>query len=373
MSLPEYPYERRSDLEYAAIACSGPDCPRNDTASVARLDQEKLMVVWHKYRRSPQGSSDFGRSDIASKISTDGGRTWTGERILVESDPRDNNVQAPALCRLRSGDVLLIYLQAHSGGESSTMHLCRSTDAGETFAHETTIWQRSSGQWLQGGASSLLELQNGRLLLPYHGGTGHQGPQHNTVHCFYSADGGKSWQRNAHPLDLPMRGAMEASVAELPDGELVMSLRTQLGAVFLSRSQDSGGTWTLAQTSGLRAPESCTCLRCIPGTVDLILLWNDSIYDPIHHHYGVRTPLSLALSRDRGHSWLRLADLAHHETFNFTNLGCDFVDDTTALITYCVHGPNQETHAGWSGWSNPEMFDLHTVRMTKDWIYAQVP
>ncbi len=47
-----------------------------------------------------------------------------------------------------------------------------------------------------------------------------------------------------------MRGAMEASVAELLDGELVLSLRTQLGAVFLSRSYDGGQHWSLPADDG---------------------------------------------------------------------------------------------------------------------------
>ena len=371
---PSFPYQRHPDLVYAVVQHSGPGNPRNDTASVAcasRAGSGDLMVVWHKYRATGRGTSDFGRSDIAAKRSRDGGRTWGAERRLVEADPEDNNVQAPALRRLRNGDLLLICLRAHAGGESSTMCLYRSADGGGTFRPQGTAWSRSPGQWLQGGASSLLELRSGRLLIPYHGGTGHQGSQHNVARCTFSDDGGLTWQQGEGTVDLPMRGAMEASVAELPDGALVMSLRTQLGAVFMSRSHDGGETWSLPQTTGLAAPESCTCLRNIPGTGDLLLLWNDSLYDPAHHHYGVRTPLSLALSRDRGQTWQKIADLAHQEGYNFTNLGCDFVDDRRAVITFCAYGPNRTSDDGRAGWLNPEVFDLHAVLLDADWVYAQ--
>ena len=273
-------YTHQPNLTYAVIQPSGPDNPRNDTASVARLSDDRLMVVWHKYRTTERGTSDFGRADIAAKISRDGGCTWEAERLLIEATPEDNNVQAPALRKLRNGDLLLTALRGHRGGTSSTMALYRSHDDGETFLPERPIWHHSSGQWLQGGASSLLELRTGRLLLPFHGGVGHQGTQHNVAGCFFSDDGGSTWHCATHTVDLPMRGAMEASVAELPDGELVMSLRTQLGAVFLTHSCDSGETWSLPQTTGLKAPESCTCLRCVPGTDDLLLFWNDSSYDP---------------------------------------------------------------------------------------------
>ncbi len=361
----EREYEKADGLTYAIVGASGPENPRNDTASVARLNRDDWMVVWHKYRPSDEGSSDFGTADIAAKISTDNGKTWDQERILVACNEDDNNVQAPALRQLRSGDLLLICLRGHTGGESSTMEVHRSVDDGQTFTLESKIWEKSEGQWLQGGASSLLELQSGRLLLPCHGGKGHQGSQHNIAHCYYSDDGGSNWIRNKQAVDLPMRGAMEASVAELPDGELVMSLRTQLGAVFLCRSSDGGETWSHPQTTGLKTPESCTSLRCVPNSDHLILLWNDSPYDMDHHHYGLRTPLSLALSKDRGQTWRKISDLAHREKFSFTNLGCDFVTDNQAVITYCAYGP-EKPH---SGWANPDVFDLHSVVIKKNWIY----
>ena len=180
-----------------------------------------------------------------------------------------------------------------------------------------------------------------------------------------SDDEGKSWQRASGVIDLPMRGAMEPSVAELPDDELVMSMRTQLGSVFLSHSTDQGETWCPAQTNGLRAPETANCLRCLPGTDHLLLLWVDSAYDPTHHHYGVRTPLTLGISRDRGRHWTHLGILGHRDEFNFFDMGMDFIDDDTAIITYGVYGPNRKDQ---SEWLDPEVMDLHAIRFTREWI-----
>ncbi len=251
------------------------------------------------------------------------------------------------------------------------MIVLRSLDNGQTFSPYSALWERSNGQWLQGGASSLLELESGRLLLPCHGGTGGQGGQHNIAHCWFSDDAGETWAQNQDPVDLPLRGAMEASVAELPGAELVMSLRTQLGAVFLSRSIDQGITWSLPQTSGLRAPESCTCLRTIPGTEWLILLWNDAEFTPKHHHFDVRRPLSLAISRDRGASWTKLADIATDTGLNFTNLGCDFLNPEQAVVTYMVHGPDRATERqGQWGWTDPEYMDLHSAVINTSWLLA---
>ena len=72
--------------------------PRNDIASATPLDDESLLIVWHKYR-----TIDFEKCDIVAKRSYDGGIIWQDEQRLVACNPLDNNVQAPALCKLRNG------------------------------------------------------------------------------------------------------------------------------------------------------------------------------------------------------------------------------------------------------------------------------
>ncbi|MBT3272851.1 MAG: exo-alpha-sialidase [Spirochaetales bacterium] len=329
-------------IQYTYIARSNAESPRNDTASIAELPDSRLMAVWHKYKPGPEGPSDFGLAAIAAKHSLDGGLTWKDERILVDVEEGDINVQAPARCLLPTGELLLICLQAHERG-STSMLLFRSRNYGQSFIFDNAIWERSNGQWLQGGNSHLLCLSSGRLLLAFHGGTGDQWSQHNVIRCFYSDDEGKSWTLGPATIDLPMRGAMEASVAELSDGALYMTIRTQLGSEFLTYSDDRGENWSLPQAT-LRAPESSSCLRRIPGTDNLVLFWNDSLYDPSHHHYGLRTPLSAAVSKDRGKSWRKIGDIDGGDTM-LTNLGCTFTSDGTALVTY-LHINDPEVQDG---------------------------
>jgi len=52
---------------------------------------------------------------------------------LVDVAKGDMNVQAPALLRAESGEIFLIALRAHKGGNSSTMCLFVSRDDGITF------------------------------------------------------------------------------------------------------------------------------------------------------------------------------------------------------------------------------------------------
>jgi len=325
---------------HTVIEQAGPETPRADTASVVELPDKRLLVVYHKYEPGKDGGHDRGRCRIWARTSTDGGRTWVDPRMLVDIAPGDMNVQAPALLRLPSGEMLMICLRAHGTGSSSSMCLIRSLDEGKTFREEEPIWKQSAGQWLQGGANALVLLKSGRILLPFHGGTGNQWKQKNSVGCFASDDSGRTWRRTPARIELPMRGAMEASVAELPDGTLVMSLRTQLGGPYLCRSRDGGESWTEPEPSGLESGESCTCLRTIPGSGDLLLLWNNSKYIAKgHHHFGERTPLTAAVSSDAGKSWRILGNLAAGAEDEYTNLNCTFTSDGRAVITYMFCTP----------------------------------
>lgn len=330
------------DVKRVPVALSGPDNPRNDTASVVELKDGTLLLTWTKFGASKEGGSDFGVSRIYMKQSKDGGLTWEKERMIVDVVEGDLNVQAPALCLLPSGELLLACVRVH-GHNSTTMLLYRSSDNGESFYESTKVWERSNGQWIQGGATSIVPLSNGRLLLPFHGGVGNQEDQHNIVKCFISEDEGHTWHLSKGFVNLPMRGAMEASVAELDNGILVMSLRTQLGSVFLSRSYDGGETWNLAQTTGLKTGESCTCLRKIPNTNTLLLIWNDTDYLPNHHHYGNRTALSLAISADEGRTWSRIGNI-EEGNYEFTDINCTFLSSKQAVITYMkAPGPKVQT------------------------------
>jgi len=351
------PSDTNSLIRRVIIEAATAQTPRSDTASIAELSDGRLMVVYHKYESGKNAGHDHGICRIWSKSSKDGGQTWQQGRMLVDVAPGDMNVQAPALLRLKSGRLLLNCLRAHRSGGSSTMCVFSSDDQGKSFSALDPVWRRSKGQLLQGGASSLVELESGRLLLPMHGGSGNQWKQKNSAWCFVSDDKGNTWQRSA-AVDLPKRGAMEPSVAQLADGTLVMSLRTQLSGPYLSRSTDEGMTWSEAVFSGLEGGESCTCLRRIPGTKDIVLFWNNSKYDDKHHHFGERTPLTAAVSSDNGHSWRIIGNIADDPKAEYTNLDCFFTSKGDAVLTYMYAKP------AW----NRKQIHLKAALVAKDWF-----
>lgn len=324
-------------IEKVVIEAATQETPRSDTASIIELSGGRLMVVYHKYERGKHSGKDHGICRIWSKVSQDRGRNWQDPRILVDVVKGDLNVQAPALLRLDSGQILLICLRAHDSS-SSSMCMFSSNNEGENFSPLSPIWKRSAGFLLQGGVSNLIKLSSGRILLPFHGGSGPQYTQKNSAWCLISDDLGLNWKRSAAVV-LPNRGAMEPTVTELNDGTLLMSLRTQLGGPYLSRSLDEGETWNEAVFSGLEGGESGTCLRRISGTDDIVLFWNNSKFNNKHHHFGERTPLTAAISSDNGYSWQVIGHIDEEPGVEFTNLDCTFISENEALLTYLYANP----------------------------------
>ncbi len=367
-------------LASSVIAQSTPDNPRNDTSTILELSPGHLLCAYHAFKPSPLGAGDYGYAEGVICESHDAGLSWSKPRVIVVPDPGDQNVHGVALGRAADGALLLSALVCHTPS-SGTMRLYRSIDDGRTFDRIGDIWHTENKQWLQGGAAGLYTLSDGRLIIPFSGGGGGlirlmkweftpswiapekieeyrttQEGQHYAAGMAWSDDNGRTWEVK-HPLiDLPMRGTFELSLAECEDGELAVSIRTQLGSVMFSHSSDRGATWSQPQPGGLAAPENTSCIRRIPGSGKLVLFWTPGKYDCNDGHYGGRTPLSMAISEDKGRSWKRMADLANEPDVAYTNLNCTFLSDGTAMLTFAYRNPAWKVHGG--------VHSLNLIRIT---------
>ena len=115
-----------------------------------------------------------------------------------------------------------------------------------------------------------------------------------------------------------------------------MALRTQLGSVYISRSEDGGETWSEAFASGLEAPEAPLAMSCFPDSDRLVLAYCSGRYEPEHHHRGERTPLTVATSTDAGKSWSRIGDIAggEHEFGSCGSNSICFASDGRVIFAY---------------------------------------
>src|SRR5690606_34301589 len=86
-----------------------PGNARNSEGAFVTLNDGRILFIWSKY--STDNYIDEAPCVLASRISADGGLTWSGEdEIVVQPEGAGHNVMSVSLLRLQSGRILLHYL-----------------------------------------------------------------------------------------------------------------------------------------------------------------------------------------------------------------------------------------------------------------------
>ncbi len=260
--------------------------------------------------------------------STDRGRTWTKPEKLKE------NVK------------YAIRLQSSKLGGPCGKQFCISIDEGKT-------WEKRGN--IQAGDvtgtpydNTLIQTRSGRLILPvrFTSGAAHSGieakntatgiingvlktieghahfPEPDIAFVFYSDDEGKTWHKSEGGIMIwhqEGRGGMwpcdEPSVAGLENGELLMFCRTTLGRIYAARSAHTreskngkeiqikpGQRFDQPQPTLLASSYSPAAVRRVPGTDDIMIIWNQVSGDEIRAGYR-RGRLSSAITKDNGITW----------------------------------------------------------------------
>ncbi len=304
--------------------------PRYSEGSIIRRDDGALL---HATTEFIGGGSDFASARIVARSSTDGGRTWSEPRVLQEN-VGGRNVMSVSLVRIRSapGRGIGMFYLVKNDYDDLRVFMRMLTDDARTFGEPIPVTDAPGYHVMNN--DRVVELSDGRLLCPVASTSDVRRFNHFVSVCWISDDGGLSWRRGSGQVDLPRRGAMEPEVIELRDGRLLMIVRTQLGAIWASRSEDRGDTWSEPESWGVESPESPATLRRIPSTGDLLLVWNPDFVEGAGHG-GPRTPLAAAVSRDEGRTWSprRYLETSPNHTYAYTSL--TFADDR-ALLSYYV-------------------------------------
>lgn len=131
----------------------------------------------------------------------------------------------------------------------------------------------------------------------------------------FSDDEGKTWTFSKGFLmgyfqdgHLGHWSCEEPVVAELKEGRLLCFMRSTCGRILKSYSADGGESWTKVAITDLAMSNSPCRLNRIPGTGDLVLVWNQMSTEEIRRGYR-RGRLSVAISRDDGNTWERFKTL----------------------------------------------------------------
>jgi len=308
----------------------GPGNPRNSEGDFIQLKDGRLLFV---YTRFTGGGADHAAAYLASRTSSDGGRTWTKDDAVVVPQEGKQNVMSVSLLRLHSGEIALFYLRKNAIDDCRP-YLRLSTDEAKTWS-EPTLCVPPGGYYVLNN-DRVVQLKGGRLVAPVarHTEPGGKFSGHGVVSCFLSDDKGSTWRQSRSQLTgkTPKGHVVlqEPGVVELKDGRLLMFMRTNAGCQYRSFSKDGGESWSPAEPSNIISPVSPASIERIPTTGELLLVWNDH-RDVEPACRGKRTPFTAAISRDEGETWEKVRTLEDDPGGWYCYTAVEFVGDRVVL------------------------------------------
>jgi len=261
---------------------------------------------------APWGRPPTNFEQLAAKFpvpmlyrSADGGRTWkeSGRMRMEWSLPGMVSDGGVSFLRLKDGRLAALLHRhvkdQHGGGLPA---ISFSKDDGATWAPARLVGE-PEGVWYVMN-ERLIQLRSGRLLVPVAHmpkGSGLFEGDKNVGLCFFSDDGGETWQRSRTPARLDdVRGMAEPCVAEV-GSRVLMLARTGSGFLFTAWSDDGGETWSQPAATTLESACSSLTLKTLPDG-RLIVFYNHAT--PLKPGaFFPRTPLCYAVSDDGGKTW----------------------------------------------------------------------
>ena len=97
---------------------------RNSEGDFIQLNDGRLLFVYTHFTES---GSDHGAAFLAGRVSTDRGKTWSGEDTVILPNEGGMNVMSVSLLRLQTGEIALFYLLQNSTATCARSWQSRTT------------------------------------------------------------------------------------------------------------------------------------------------------------------------------------------------------------------------------------------------------
>lgn len=284
--------------------------PRNGEGSTIRLKDGRLLHAFSRHGQSPDGNPDLWPGVIVFLYSSDNAKTWTQPEVVFRNSGGLTAMQ-PSFVRLPNGRLGVTYSLIDSF--TSARKVFRSSgDEGKTWSEEKII-SPPGGYWT-GAHDRLLAITGGRILAQLHTKLTTK-PERLATRIAYSDDSGDTWKLSPQTLTVSQvipgstaekvgrSGLHEASIAERADGSLLLLGRTMAGRIYRSISADRGVTWSTPEPTELPSGAAPARVERIPGSGDLLVVWNSCCVDKENAQVGERLTLTSAISSDGGLRW----------------------------------------------------------------------
>jgi sialidase-1 len=275
-------------------------------------------------------SSDTGDIDLVMRSSEDDGKTWSPLKIIWNDGNNVCGNPAPVIDR-ETGVILLLTTwnlgEDHEGDiiegkskDTRRVFVTSSSDEGENWTTPkeiTSSVKKESWTWYATGPCHGIQLKygeyKGRLVIP----CDHIEKESKKYfsHIIYSDDNGKTWQLGGKT---PQDQVNECTVAELPDGKLILNMRnydrTQKSRK-VSFSENGGLSWSDIQPDTALIEPICQASMLFTEEPEILWLLNPSSKNS-------RINMTLKSSSNLGKTW---------ETAKVLNSGASAYSDLTLI------------------------------------------
>jgi sialidase-1 len=300
---------------------------------------------------TPEGNAD---GSVAGRYSSDKGKTWGDEFILVQTPLGQGRVCHPSFVRLQNDEILMSYIySANTKRLYGHNYYRRSADETATWSDQLIMTPRPGYNIMHN--DKLTVLSTGRVIGAVEFEFSNPENDHGgyVSYTVYSDNNGHSWDRSENEVNALPVEAQEPQVVELKDGRLMMLMRTYSAYVIRAYSDNQGETWSKHEdVKELKLPtytSSALSVKRIPSTGDLLVLrCSGGPKEPFHW----RTPFVSVISRDDGKTWESERVIGGDPENDYGYPSLMFVDEI-ALISY------------------HQRDGLHVARIGIDWFYGK--
>ncbi len=233
------------DCRMPANAVVVQDAPGYNAWPMIQAFGTNLVCTYSRDRARPADGHGIGAGsrDVYAKVSADGGRTWSPERV-VAADPVVGEVNEGI--GLDSTGAVLAWVRCWGAPERRRHELYRTAD-GVTF--ERLAVPRLDPMPMQ--VTDIVRVSGLGLVSPWFAGE-YRKDGRNSWGLLVSADEGRTWEQRTVESGLSVKEwVTEPSLVSLGGGRLLVVGRCEqgLGTQFQVTSADGGRTWTKARTN----------------------------------------------------------------------------------------------------------------------------
>jgi sialidase-1 len=246
-------------LERSAIWTAGKDGYHTYRIPALLVTQQNTTLAFCEGRKTSQ--NDHGDVDLLIKRSTDGGRTWSAQRIVYEVGG-DAKITIGNPCPVVDAKTRVIWLPFTR--DNKEVLVTSSSNDGESWSTPINISSTTTKPdwvWVATGPGVGIQLSHGphqgRLVIPCdHKRNLAEDRQEMNSHMMLSDDRGATWF-----VSTPIQtGGNECQVIQRDDGSLLVNTRMQgdwQGYRGIATSQDGGVTW-----SAISQEKQLPCSKC---------------------------------------------------------------------------------------------------------------